>query len=154
SDRILFFHSELVVSKEGKIEVTETIRVYNGDGSTFSQNDEIKHGILRDFPSKILDSMGYWVRTGFDIISVSLDGEKAPYKTQPLQYGTRVIIGAESEYLSKGVHTYVIRYSTNRQILFHPNRDELYWNVTGNGWSFSIDTVIARIQFPAEAEIT
>ena len=153
SDRIQLFKSELIVSKDGKIDVTETIRIYNGDGSMYSQNNEIKHGLLRDFPTKYLDTVGYWVRRGFNIVSVSLDGKKVPYKTYPLQYGTRVMIGDEKEYLSKGVYTYVIRYTTNLQILFHPDRDELYWNVTGNGWSFTMDSVIAQIQFPAEAEI-
>ena len=48
-----------------------------------------------------------------------------------------------------GDHRYVIHYRTTRQIGRFNDYDELYWNVTGNGWIFPIDVAEARIHLPA-----
>ncbi|MCG7859392.1 hypothetical protein MD537_20610, partial [Flavihumibacter sediminis] len=88
SDRVLNFHSNLKILPDGKIEVTETIRIYNGDGGMLSENDDIKRGILRDFPTKYLHQKGYWVNTGFNLKSVTLDGKEENYTTQSLDNGT------------------------------------------------------------------
>ena len=42
----------------------------------------------------------------------------------------------------------MIRYRTTRQIGFFRDYDELYWNATGNGWTFAIDVAEARITLP------
>lgn len=153
SDRVLNFHSYLKVQPGGQIEVTETIKIYNGDGGALSENDDIKRGILRDFPTKYLHQKGYWVHTGFNLKSVTLDGKEENYNTQSLENGTRVQIGNADYLLPKGIYTYVLKYETNRQLIFHQDRDELYWNVNGNGWGFRFDTVAATLEFPAQAEI-
>lgn len=153
SDRVLNFHSYLKVQPGGQIEVTETIKIYNGDGGMLSENDDIKRGILRDFPTKYLHQKGYWVHTGFNLKSVTLDGKEENYSTQSLENGTRVQIGNADYLLPKGIYTYVLKYKTNRQLIFHQDRDELYWNVNGNGWGFRFDTVAATLEFPAQAEI-
>ena len=41
-----------------------------------------------------------------------------------------------------------IRYTTTRQLGFFESYDELYWNVTGNGWIFPIDRAEVRIRLP------
>ena len=38
--------------------------------------------------------------------------------------------------------------TTTRQIGFFADYDELYWNATGNGWVFPIETAEARITLP------
>ena len=52
--------------------------------------------------------------------------------------------------LDPGEYTYVIRYRTDRQLGFFDDHDELYWNVTGNGWALPIDEVAARVYLPGE----
>lgn len=153
SDRVLFFDAGLKVQASGKIEVKEIIRIYNGDGGMLSENDDIKRGILRDFPTKYLHADGYWVHTGFQLKSVRLDGEETAYSSQSLDNGTRIQIGNADYVLPKGIYTYELIYETNRQLIFHTDRDELYWNVNGNGWVFRFDTVSATIEFPDQAEI-
>ena len=49
-----------------------------------------------------------------------------------------------------GQHRYEITYRTTRQIGFFAEYDELYWNVTGNGWTFPIERG-ARDDPPARA---
>ena len=47
-----------------------------------------------------------------------------------------------------GKYEYEISFVTNRQLGFFDEHDELWWNVTGNGWSFPIDRVVATVDFP------
>jgi len=162
SDRILGFHSDIVVRENGKLEVRETIRVYNGDGenspgynsaNSVYRNNDIQRGLVRDFPTRYRDTSGYWTETGFDVVRVLKNNEKEPYKKENLTNGVRLMLGREDVILPPGIYEYVIEYSSNRQIIFHDNKDELYWNVNGNGWVFTADTVSCHITFPEKANI-
>lgn len=162
SDRILKFHSSIEVLKNGKIKVSEHIRVYNGDGenspgyggaNSFYANNDIKRGIVRDFPTRYADTSGYWTETGFNVKKVLKNNREEPYKIENLNNGKRVLIGREEVILEPGVYDYVIEYETIRQLLFHADKDELYWNVNGNGWVFTADTISCIIQFPQGAKI-
>jgi uncharacterized membrane protein YgcG len=161
SDRILHFHSDITVKQNGRIIVREEIRIFNGSGnstkgydnfSTYS-NDDIKRGIVRDIPTLYKDTSGFWTERGFSVKQVLKNGEKEPYKKQKLNNGHRLMIGRENEYLADGIYDYIIEYETDRQIIFTPEKDELYWNVNGNGWVFTADTVSCLIHFPDKATI-
>ena len=60
-------------------------------------------------------------------------------------------VGDKNRNLDAGVYTYTLSYRTNRQLGFFDDRDELYWNVTGNGWSFPIDAASASVRLPPTA---
>ena len=139
-ERILSWRSDIAVRADGALNVTETIRV-NVEGNS------IQHGIFRDFPTTY-DETGRRVRVGFDVAGVERDGQPEPYETQQSGNDVRVQIGSGDKYLDYGEHTYVIRYTTTRQLGFFDGYDELYWNVTGNGWAFPIDTAEAHIRLP------
>ncbi|HSB94375.1 MAG TPA: DUF2207 domain-containing protein [Flavitalea sp.] len=156
SDRILTFHSDVEVKKDGKLEVKETIRIYNGNGSSDkgnSNNDDIKRGIVRDFPTKYLDSNGFWSTTSFNLRRVTKNGAEEPFIKESLSNGTRIKTGSKDILLNEGVYTYVFEYTTQRQLIHHDDKDELYWNVNGTGWVFSIDSISCQIRFPAGAAI-
>ena len=77
---------------------------------------------------------------GFEVIEVQRNGRSEPYALESLSNGTRIRIGDKDVFLiGSGIHVYEITYRTTRQIGFFENYDELYWNVTGNGWTFAID---------------
>ena len=61
----------------------------------------------------------------------------------------RVYLGSANVMLPHGEHTYELVYRTDRQMGFFADHDELYWNVTGNGWDFPIDRATARVVLPA-----
>lgn len=161
SDRILKFHSDILVQANGKILVTESITVYNGDGEntpgfdrySFAFNNDIKKGILREFPTSYEDTSGFWATTGFKIKGIYKNGNPEPYTTESLSNGTRVRIGNKDIDLAPGEYNYRIQYETERQLIFHSDKDELYWNVNGNGWAFTADTVSCMVQFPQAAVI-
>ncbi|MFH1295516.1 MAG: DUF2207 domain-containing protein, partial [bacterium] len=60
----------------------------------------------------------------------------------------RLYIGNSKVFLDPGPYTYTIKYRTQNQLGFFADHDELYFNVTGNGWSFPINFASATIQLP------
>ena len=76
------------------------------------------------------------------------DGNTESYHTENQVNGIRLYCGKSNYYLPDGEYTYTIKYKTDRQIGYFENFDELYWNVTGNGWDFPIEKVTATINLP------
>ncbi len=150
NDKIISFNSDIIIESNGKIIVTETIVVYNGEGA---ENNQIKRGIVRDFPTKYVRKDGLIANVPFNLIDVQRDGEKEPYSTENLDNGIRIYIGSSNYFLERGIFTYKITYETGKQIIFHKDKDEFYWNVTGNGWAFSIGQISCRITFPEKSKI-
>jgi len=141
AERILLFISDIMVESNGDLSVTETIRVE-------AEGRDIRHGIVRDFPTSYVDRDGARVDVGFDVQGVTRDGSPQAWSGEQLTNGIRLRIGNADQLLAPGQHDYVIRYRTNRQIGFFGDYDELYWNVTGSGWTLAIDQAEARITLP------
>jgi uncharacterized membrane protein YgcG len=140
-ERILLFVSDVSVQHNGDLLVTETIRVQ-------AEGRNIRRGILRDFPTTYTRNDGTRVVVGFHVESVTRDGAAEHYVVETIVNGARIRIGQSDRILRTGPHEYVIRYRTTRQIGFFADYDELYWNATGNGWTFAIDQAEARITLP------
>ena len=145
-ERIREFNSDVRIAKDGSLTVVETIKVA-------SEGNQIQRGIQRDFPTTYRNGLGQKTRVGFDVQSVTRDGSPEPFQMMGLANGERVRIGRADVLLPPGDHTYVITYKTNRQLRFDKDFDELYWNATGNGWTFPIDFASARITLPSPAKI-
>ena len=143
SERILDYYSDVVVSADGSMMVTETLKVE-------AAGDQIKRGIYRDFPTEY--GGPYWTRVvvPFEVLKVQRDGHAEPYHLEDQSNGVRVYIGDSGVLLEPGQYTYTIVYRTDRQLGFFGTHDELYWNVTGNGWAFPIDRASARVHLPAD----
>jgi uncharacterized membrane protein YgcG len=140
-ERILDFHSDITIAPDAGMDVVETIRV-RAEGS------QIRHGIYRDFPTEYRDRWGHRVHVDFEPESVTRDGVSEPFHTSGQVNGVRVYFGSEDTTLEPGEYTYVLRYRTSRQLGFFDDHDELYWNVTGNGWDFLIDAASATVALP------
>jgi uncharacterized membrane protein YgcG len=145
-ERIRQFDSEVDVQTNGDLIVTEVITVE-------AEGREIRRGILRDFPTTYTLPDGRRVVIGFEVISVARNGKSEQYSLESLYNGTRIRIGSSSVLLGRGTHTYTIKYRTTRQIGFFRDFDELYWNVTGTGWTFEIESAVATIRLPVGAQI-
>ncbi|WP_315833866.1 DUF2207 domain-containing protein [Bradyrhizobium prioriisuperbiae] len=141
NERITRFVSDVDVQHDGDLLVTETIAVQ-------AEGNVIKRGILRDFPTSYTNRNGTHVEVAFDVQSVTRDGASERYATERLTNGVRVRIGSADKILDRGPHEFVIKYRTSRQVGFFADFDELYWNATGNGWTFPIDAAEARIRLP------
>jgi uncharacterized membrane protein YgcG len=141
SERILSFSSRINVHPDSSMTVTETLKV-------LSTGEQIKRGIYRDFPTRYKDRSGNRYTVGFTVKSVLRDGLVESYHTENLSNGIRVYMGRKDYRLPPGEHTYTLAYDTDRQLGFFKDHDELYWNVTGNGWKFPIEKVEAMVLLP------
>lgn len=143
-ERITRYDSDIRIQADGSLLVTETI-------TAICLGQEIKRGIYRDFPTTYEGRSGQRVVVGFDIVKVERDGASEPYHTERQRNGLRVYVGQKNVFLTPGEHIFAITYTTTRQLGFFTEFDELYWNVTGNGWNFPIDQAQAKIHLPAGA---
>ena len=141
SEKVVDFHSTIRIGADGVLTVTERIMV-QVDG----QN--IKRGILRDFPTDYRDRFGNRVVVPFDVLGVTRDGGEEGWSVERLSNGRRIRIGRAEVMLPIGHHTYEITYRTARQVGHFADHDELYWNVNGNGWTFPFDHISAEVQLP------
>ncbi len=138
-ERILSWHSKIVVEKSGDLVVTETITVR-------AEGNRIKRGIFRDIPRLREGQKG---KNPFEVLSVKRDGKKENYRTEKIgQGGIRIRIGRAEVFLDPGSYTYEITYRTGRQLYFEKKRDALYWNVNGTEWEFPADKVSATVVLP------
>ena len=145
-ERIEQFTSDARVNVDGSVDVTETISVN-------AESRQIRRGIFRDFPTTYTDRNGLRVVVGFQVISVKRDRQQEPYTIEGLSNGKRIRIGSADVFLDPGIHVYEIQYRTTRQLGFFADYDELYWNVTGNGWTFPIQATTAVVRLPPGARI-
>lgn len=164
SDRITFFNSTVRIQADGKLLVTEEISINNGDGSLSSVysndasmldygnvNNEIKRGIFRTFPLYYVNQYKLFQNTTFKLKEVLRDGKPESSHIEKKNNGLLVYTGSSNNYLPTGKYTYTITYETEKQLKFFNDYDELYWNVTGNSWSFRIDSAKCTIILPKGA---
>jgi uncharacterized membrane protein YgcG len=138
------FDSVIHVEKDGTLYVTETIRVR-------AEGREIKRGIYRDFPLTFVDAGGRRREVTFRLVEVKRDGKPEPHFTRKSSGGIRIYAGREDVFIPHGDHTYTFIYITGRQLRWFDGSAELYWNVTGNEWVFSISRTTVRVVLPAGA---
>ena len=141
TERILGYHSNLTLQYDGTLLVTESIRV-------FANGNQIRHGIYRDFPASYKDHLGNRYVVGFEVTEATRDGAPELFRVEPQLNGKRVYLGDKNAFVPRGEHTYTISYMTNRQLGFFHDHDELFWNVTGNGWGFFIERASASVRLP------
>lgn len=136
---ILSFDAVLEVKQDGLLEVTETI---------LTDFHTSKHGIYRDIPMKYRNNLNQHISIGLDIESVTDEtGSPLTYVLEREGVYRRIKIGDADTYID-GRHTYVIHYRVNRALRYFDDHDELYWNVTGNGWEVPIQHSSATVVLP------
>ena len=137
-ERILRFHSDIRVFDDGILEVTETITVR-------AEAQQIRRGIYRDFPVDYVDRLGNRYRVHFEPLGVYRDDRRESWHTVRSGRDVRVYFGRRDHFLERGEHTYRFRYRVSRMLGYFEQHDELYWNVTGNRWTFAIDRASATV---------
>ncbi len=144
-ERILNYDSRITVNPDSSMLLEETIEVR-------AEGNRIRHGIYRDFPTDYLDKAGNRIRVRFKVISVKRNGTLIPWSVVRRSNGWRVYLGSKSSSISPGIYNYELRYSTDRQIGYFKDHDELYWNAIGHSWAFPIDHVKITVILPDGAK--
>lgn len=146
SERILNYDSTIVIQNNLEIRVEEKIRVE-------AANKNINRGIYRDFPTKYKDKFGNNVNVDFNLVSVQKNGVDEPYHSENVSNGIRIYIGSSNVILRPGIYEYKLSYTLKYALGFFEKYDELYWNVTGNGWAFPIEKARAIVYLPSGATV-
>jgi hypothetical protein len=132
------FRSDIEVRADSSLRVIETIE------TEFHQS---RHGIYRDIPFRYVDELGRNSVTPLTVLSVNdPSGKGWKYKVSRIGSDIRIRIGDPKVYVN-GSQTYVISYRVENGVLFFPDHDELYWNVTGNEWPVPIESATAVVTF-------
>src|SRR6516165_5302283 len=142
SEQITNFHSDITLTDDSSLQVTESIRV-------MATGRQIRHGIYRDFPTSYHDTFNNHYAVGFRMLAATRDGFEEPFRVENYSNGKRIYLGDANSFVATGDHVYTIRYTTNRQLGFFNDHDELFWNVTGLGWAFVIRQASATVHLPA-----
>lgn len=165
SDRITSFNSTVRMGNHGKLLVQEVISIHNGNGAPNTAyanqeettdetgNDDIKRGIVRAFPLYYINKYKLFQNTTFKLKEVLRDGKPENYHTENYENGILVYTGSKDIILEEGDYTYSITYETDHQLKSLKDFDELYWNVTGNGWPFRIDAASCTVILPKGASL-
>lgn len=138
---ITSFVSKIIVRRDATMQVQETISYTNAGIQGL-------HGIFRDFPTRYKDRWGNTIVIGFQVEQVLRDDSPVPYHLESRENGRRLYIGDAASIVPPGEYVYTILYTTNRQLGFFSDHDELYWNVTGNGWRFPIMHASVQVTIP------
>jgi len=141
TEQIVEFHSDITLQQDSSLLVTETITV-------IAAGNQIRHGIYRDFPTRYTDTLNNRYVVGFQMLSATLDSYQEPFRVEDYANGKRVYLGDKTGFVQPGQHIYTLTYTTNRQLGFFNDHDELFWNVTGNGWGFVIQSASATVHLP------
>jgi uncharacterized membrane protein YgcG len=149
NERIIRFHSDIVIDTVGWVAVTEYINVY-------AAGKDIKRGIIREIPVYREDVNGKRKKVDINILSVHCNGQPVKYRSENKGFDILIYIGDENVLLTSGEYEYTIAYTSRGHIGFFDTYDELYWNVTGNKWVFEIEKASATVTLPdgASAEST
>ncbi len=145
SEEIIRFHSNIELLERGEILVTESIRVR-------ALGREIRRGIYRTIPTYYRDRFRNRIKMDFEVLGLLRNGMKEPFFIER-KMGNVIVNFGDDSFLSPGEHTYALTYKMSRVVGFFDDFDELYWNVTGNEWSFLIREASADITFPNGFEV-
>jgi len=131
AETINAFHVDATLKSNRLLTVTETIHYDFGDAS--------RHGLFRLIPERYARN-GATYRLWLHILDATMDGNPVQTQVSHEANNIKVRIG-NPKILVTGKHVYTITYETNRAINDFPDEgeSELYWNITGNGWSVPIE---------------
>jgi uncharacterized membrane protein YgcG len=145
-EEITNFHSDITLQQDSSLQVTETI-------SVIVAGRQIRHGIYRDFPTNYSDPLDNRDVVGFRMLSATLDSTSESFRVEDYGNGKRIYLGDANLFVANGSHVYTITYTTDRQLGFFKDHDELFWNVTGLGWGFPIREASASVHLPASIPV-
>lgn len=145
AEKINDFNTDIVINQDSSLVVTEKI--------TYDFDSLEKHGIYWDIIEKYQrDSGNYYI--DINVISVTDDkGNVWPYQTSTQGIYYRIKIGDANKYVT-GQQVYNIKYEVKGAINYFTDHDELYWNVTGTGWTVPILKAQATVHLPQELVVS
>jgi uncharacterized membrane protein YgcG len=141
TESVLQFDTTATIAPDASVHVQEHI-VY--DFGTAQ-----RHGIYRTIPVRYQTQTGNITITLSDITVADQVGKQYAFSTSFSGNDEEIKIG-DANVLLSGTKTYVVSYTVSRAIGYFNDHDELYWNVTGNGWQVPVSQASAHVVLPAQ----
>lgn len=145
-EEIRNYDVRIEVERDGGVVVTEDIEVV-------ALGYEIRRGIYRDIPVTGRGLAGFGGAT-FELLEASRDGGQEPYRIERSGNSLRIYLGDADVFLKPGIYRYRIAYRMSDQVRRFDGFDEIYWNATGNYWTFPIENVHVVVVPPPGAPVT
>jgi len=152
---IVFFFSPTAILRAEFIESWESTYTIATDGSfTVKENilydfeDAERHGIFRMLPYERKNSDGKLFRMNFSDFLVFNEVEKPYQFTKSDSNGEVTLKIGDPNKTITGKQRYIITYQVSGGITYFSDHDELYWNITGNGWDVPIRNVSVSLSLP------
>lgn len=141
-EKIDSFDVAIRINLDGTVNVAEKI--------TYDFGTDQRHGIYRDITIIKINKENKKFKLTFDNVTVT-DNNKRPYNFVTSEDGENlsIKIGDADTYVS-GVVIYNITYTVSGALTYFDTFDELYWNVSGNGWAIPINTSSVIVVLPKE----
>jgi uncharacterized membrane protein YgcG len=136
----------IAVERNGGILVTEDIEVV-------ALGQEIRHGIYRDIPLGGTSGLGIFGRSNLELVQALRDGRPENARVEESGGSIRIYLGKADEFLTPGVYRYRLVYRMNNQVRRFDGFDEIYWNATGNNWTFPIEHAAVTVIPPDGAPV-
>lgn len=138
--RIISFKSDLKVSKDGQLVVTETIQPH----FTGAWN-----GLFRLIPVRYRTPQNPDFRLDLQLISIT-DEKGNPFRYEESRSGHSKRFKIWIPGAVDTTRTIQLSYLVRNGLQFFEEYDELYWNVTGDEWEVPIQQASATVHLPEE----
>jgi uncharacterized membrane protein YgcG len=146
--QITLFNTQIEQKENTDIDVIEEIHYYF---------PVYEHGIIREIP------VDYKVQSGLkrpttlslnEIYYYRKDNPERKYKEyeRSSKSGYAIFKIGDPDITIQGEYVYVINYTLKNAVNYFDDHDELYLNITGNGWNVPIKNATATIKVPGKIE--
>ena len=147
SEQISLFKSTIELEQNTDINIKEEISYY------FPSSD--KHGIIREIPTDYKIQAGFKRPTTIKLNSLYYYDKNYPEERydsyeRSSDNGYTIFKIGDAETTITGEYVFVIDYTLQNMINYFDDHDELYINVTGNGWNVPINQAYAEIKLPGD----
>jgi uncharacterized membrane protein len=140
AEEISTFDTSLDIQSDGTVRVNENI-LYDF-GTSF------RHGIYRTIPYTTKNKEGKKFLMDLGSFNV-VDDQSMPYTyTVETSDDVKNIKIGDADKTISGKHKYSISYTAAGALTYFSDHDELYWNITGNGWGYPIRKASATVSLP------
>lgn len=137
-ESIMRLDSVITINQDTSLSITEKI-VY------FTPVD--KHGIYRYIPEKYRKNGLIAINQISDVSVQDNFGTDMPYQLSRENGNLTLKIG-DPEVTFAGTRIYVISYKVAKALMRQKGFDELYWDITGEGWQFPIGVASVTVNSP------
>jgi uncharacterized membrane protein len=142
-EQIDSFTSEITINQDTSLSIKEVIQY---------RTDLEKHGIYRYIPFRYRrNGLNYTAAISQEKIT-NEKGQTIPFERSMSDGNVTFKIG-DPDRTFTGVQTYVISYRVKDALQRYEGFDELYWDITGEGWQIPIASTTATIRSP-HAQVT